>query len=189
LAEDPRSGWWSAFYQQHRSALGAWALSLTGNESDAQDLIQDVMLRLIVQSPVVNHAPAFVMRCMRNLAIDRKRTARTRERHDRSIAARHAESSDAGGNGTPIADGSHRRYGAGPHDALERRDEAARVRAALARLSGGRREVVVLKVYSGLTFREIAQVLDRPAGSVASDYARALDELAAMLEEGAARVP
>ncbi len=51
------------------------------------------------------------------------------------------------------------------------------VQAALARLSGEQREAVVLKVYEGFKFEEIAEVLDCPVSTVKSRLYTALDLL------------
>jgi len=56
-------------------------------------------------------------------------------------------------------------------------DDAEAVAAALARLESDDRELVELKVYAGLTFREIAEVTGRPQGTVATRYRRALESL------------
>jgi RNA polymerase sigma-70 factor (ECF subfamily) len=49
--------------------------------------------------------------------------------------------------------------------------------AALARLDTDDRELVELKIFGGLTFREIAEVTGLPQGTVATRYRRALDSL------------
>lgn len=56
-------------------------------------------------------------------------------------------------------------------------DEADTVAAVLARLSDDDRELVELKVYGGLTFREIAELTSLPQGTVATRYRRALESL------------
>jgi RNA polymerase sigma-70 factor (ECF subfamily) len=56
----------------------------------------------------------------------------------------------------------------------ENAEAAAR---ALSRLNDEDRELVELKIYGGLTFRQIAEVLGRPQGSVATRYRRALESL------------
>lgn len=53
----------------------------------------------------------------------------------------------------------------------ERRD---RVRAAVETLESAQQEVVVLHLYAGLTFQQIADVLGEPLQTVASRYRRAL---------------
>ena len=150
---------WAAFYLEQRAALSRYAVSLVGNVDAAQDLIQEVLVRLLRQDRETNEPRAYVLRCIRNLALDRR-------------ALRKPASLDA--------------------DALAVLDDAAvgqaaeatqRVRGALARLPREYHEVIVLKIYCELTFREIAEVLDVPPGTAASHYRRGLTELKGLLEE------
>lgn len=69
------------------------------------------------------------------------------------------------------ADALFRCSGNGPGHNSEAADFAA---AALSRLSAEQREVVELKIYAGLTFREIADVTKSPQGTVATRYRSAL---------------
>lgn len=55
--------------------------------------------------------------------------------------------------------------------------DAEAIAAAIARLEPQDQELVELKVYAGLTFREIAAVVDRPQATVATRYRRALESL------------
>src|SRR5262245_40457762 len=54
-------------------------------------------------------------------------------------------------------------------------DDAEVVAAALGRLERLDRELVELKIFGGLTFREIADVTGLPQGTVATRYRRALE--------------
>jgi RNA polymerase sigma-70 factor (ECF subfamily) len=56
-------------------------------------------------------------------------------------------------------------------------EDAEVAAAALARLDDDAREVVEMKIYGGLTFREIAGVTRLPQGTVATQYRRALESL------------
>jgi len=56
-------------------------------------------------------------------------------------------------------------------------DDAEAVAAALSRLEAADRELVELKIFAGLTFREIATIVDRPAATIATRYRRALESL------------
>ena len=62
-------------------------------------------------------------------------------------------------------------------DVFGQQDDAEVVAAALGRLSPEDRELVELKVFAGLTFREISDVVGLPQGTVATRYRRALEEL------------
>ncbi len=70
-----------------------------------------------------------------------------------------------------------------PPEAVMRREELARLRAALASLPERDREVIRLKFGGGLMNKEIAQVMDLRAGHVAVILYRALRKLRAQLEE------
>ncbi len=62
----------------------------------------------------------------------------------------------------------------GPREATEREEQARRVRQAVQALPAASRSVLVLREYEGLSYREIADVLDIPLGTVMSrlNYAR-----------------
>lgn len=68
-----------------------------------------------------------------------------------------------------------------PAGAAESGDEIARVRVALARLAMPFQEIVRLRLYQGLSFREIAQALDVPEGTLKSRMHHAIRHLRALL--------
>lgn len=150
---------WATFYRQNRSALHAYALSLAPTAADAHDLLQDVLVQLVHRRPPADNPRAYVLCCLRHLAIDRWRAA-----------ARRPE---------PLALADVPALLAVPEDRLD--DEQRLLRAALLELPNARREVIVLKTYAELTFQEIAAVLERPVGTVTSDYARGVQMLRARL--------
>ncbi len=155
---------WTEFLRRHHAALTAYAVSLTGNLDDARELIQEVLCRLVVERRSMRSAKPFVMRCLRNLAIDRHRAA-----------ARRGNGPMPAMPGTAFLDPAV--------GEVEQCETTERIRAALDRLSEARREAIVLRIYGGLTIREASQVLGRPIGTVASDYARGIDAMRALLKE------
>lgn len=64
-----------------------------------------------------------------------------------------------------------------PIDASAEQEDAEIAAAALERLAADDREIVELKIYSGLTFREIAEITQLPQGTAATKYRRALESL------------
>ncbi len=62
-------------------------------------------------------------------------------------------------------------------------DLAELLQVALAQLTPAQREVVVLKVYRSMTFREIAQLLGVSLNTVASRYRYAMDRLSGLLKD------
>ncbi len=160
-----RGSRWASFFDKNHRRLIAYALALTGNMDDARDLIQDVLVRLVERDRTVRDEVPFVIRCLRNLAIDRRRAVRTRPRH--TSVDEVATCDEAAFIDTNLTE-------------PDRRESAERVKQAIECLPAGRREVIVLKIYANLTFRDIAIILDRPIGTVTSTYARGLDELRAI---------
>ncbi len=124
----------------------------------AADVMQTAMLRAVksrrrfakVDSPV-----AYLFQIARNEAA--RLTKRT---------ARHSEQAFTAEQILELMD-----------DATDARDDVEMTVAALARLSAKDRELVQLKIYAGLTFREIAEVTGQPQATVATQYRRALDSL------------
>ena len=147
---------WAAFFVRYRAALGAYALSLTGNEADAEDLIQDVLVRMVRERREIDNARAYVMRCMRNRSIDLRR----------SPAGRREQMPDGG---VGLLDSNL--------DDLGERERVKQIRAALVRLSEEQREVIVLKTYCDMTFGQIAEILGQPPGTTASHFRRGIERL------------
>lgn len=127
----------------------------------AEDLLQETFSRLLTSldrySPSGKFS-AYVYEIARNLARDRQR----RLYRDMPI-------SDVVG----VEEGHH------PDlvDHMEYRLEMAWVRNALKNLSTEQQEVVLLREYAGMSFKEIANVIERPIGTVLSQMHRALKTL------------
>jgi len=68
-------------------------------------------------------------------------------------------------------------------DALHAIESAEWVAASLARLSDELREIVELKIYADLTFRQISQVTGLPQGTVATRYRTALERMRHQMAE------
>ena len=84
-----------------------------------------------------------------------------------------------GRRGLPMADPfdeeshSHLRPPTTPETLLLQTDDASRVARAMSQLSGRARELLRLRELEGLTYRELAEVMDLPMGTVMSGLARA----------------
>ncbi|NLS04587.1 sigma-70 family RNA polymerase sigma factor [Rhizobium sp. P32RR-XVIII] len=77
-----------------------------------------------------------------------------------------------------------------PEMSIIRRSEAERVRQVIGALSDPMREVLVLRELEGLSYRQIAEIIDAPIGTVMSRLARARDEFGnawLALEKGEAK--
>ncbi len=149
---------------------------MTGDTHRAEDLSQEVFARVF--SKRSDYAPTakfstWVWRIALNLCYDEIR--RLQRRPETSLdGLLEGDAADA----LPLNDQSARTPA---QDAIHQ-ERAELVRQALMRLSESYRSVVVLRHYEDLKFREIADVLGIPEGTVKSRMAEAMDQLADMLD-------
>ena len=120
----------------------------------ARDLAQEVFVRALQHDP--DQPRAWVFKVALNLARDEARTVLRRKRH---LALLKNES--ATGKSVPT-----------PEDVLASEERWARVREALEGVSDNDREVLLLWD-AGLSYREIADVMDLAPGAVGTTLARA----------------
>jgi RNA polymerase sigma-70 factor (ECF subfamily) len=72
----------------------------------------------------------------------------------------------------------------GPAELAQRRERVQAVREAIGRISEDLREILVLRDLQGLTYEELQQALDLPAGTVKSRLYRARAALKSELAGG-----
>jgi RNA polymerase sigma-70 factor (ECF subfamily) len=148
-------------YDEHAQALFAFLLNLTRHEADTRDLLQELFVKLAKRPELlegVRDMRAFLLRLGHNLAIDLIRRRGTRERNYEQLA----------GEPAPIF------APASEPDARAFREALA---AALGDIPPDQRAVVHLKLWEGLTFEKIAELLDLPLNTAASRYRYGLDKL------------
>ena len=148
-------------YDAHAPALYAFLLNLTRDDATTRDLLQEVFIKLARQPDLMHGARderAFLLRLAHNAAIDTFRRQSTRERNYKALGAEQA------GLFATSAD---------PDEAEVRRQLAA----ALGELPPDQRAVVHLKLWEGLTFETIAELLGISLNTAASRYRYGLDKL------------
>lgn len=144
--------------------LRRFAWSLTGNRHDAEDLMQATVERALERGiPDETGAARWMFKVCRNLWIDEVRT--------RDVRRRAAETGEL--TGEPTLSGEAVALGE-----LRLREADAALRA----LPDEQRAVVALVAVEGLTYREAAEVLETPIGTIMSRLARARAALAEQLE-------
>lgn len=155
---------------------------LSGNRGEAEDLLQEVFLRVVRALPQYKHQDRFeawLFRVAANLLRDRVRQARRaptvismsggdEEANDPSLAAAWDRPDDSA---------------ASPDQALMHRERVDRMQEALAQLSAAEREVIMLRHYSDLTFVEIAELMDTPLGTALARGHRGLAKLRRKMED------
>jgi len=139
---------------------------LTRDETHAEDLVQETLLRAFRHRASVNHElnpKAWLFRIMRNTHIDCHRA--------RSVRPSEVPFPESGPGG-PADDEALAPDLLDPEEILLRRLAIADVRSAIRQLPPALRETVELRDVEGLSYREIAMVTDKPIGTVMSRLAR-----------------
>lgn len=68
-----------------------------------------------------------------------------------------------------------------PEEPLVKAEETKRVNACLSQLPDEQREVILLKIYNGLSFKEIAQLINESIGTISSRYNYGLEKMRLLL--------
>jgi len=151
-------------YDEHASALFAFALNLTRNEQETRELLQELFLKLAANPASlgrVRDLRAWLIRLIHHLCIDGHRRHATRERLIEQAAAECALFAVA-------ADPDEQSFRSALADAL-------------GELPPEQRAVVHLKLWEEMTFAEIAETLDISPNTAASRYRYGLDKLQLLL--------
>lgn len=150
-------------YRKHRREMLAMAAAITNCPNRAQDAVQTAFCHLCASGRQPDgDQVAYAFAAVRNAAIDQKR----------ALAWGTQELADLEPDPCPdplaeLIAGEDRRF----------------VRGLVWSLPRRQREVVILHVYTGLTFQQIADALDAPLWTVASRYRRALNHLREALKD------
>jgi RNA polymerase sigma-70 factor, ECF subfamily len=143
------------------------AYKFTGKHDEAEDLTQDVFLKIFKSLNTFDRRANFqtwLVSVSRNLCIDHYRSVRKeRETIDRDVDA---------GELSPVA------QTVSPVAALEHRDRVELLKKALHQLPPALREAVLLRDIQELSYQEIAERQHLPEGTVKSRINRGRTELA-----------
>ena len=144
---------------EHGTALALYASQWT---EAADDCVQEALVELARQSQVPDHTAAWLYRVVKNRALNMARGARRRrERESRAMAERFVVDQQRAAH-----DGS---------------DSLAAIEA-LEKLEASDRELIVMRIWGGLKFEEIAEALAISTSSAHRQYERALQKLKQILE-------
>jgi len=166
---------WEELVRLHTRKVYGLCYRFTGSGSEAQDLTQDVFLRVFRTLATFRSAEGsfatWLARVTRNLLIDHYRRTR-QERVTDSIEDQLPVLEEAGA----AAPGR-------PDQAVAGREASEILQATLQRLSPDLREAVILRDLQEMEYREIADVLKIPEGTVKSRINRGRAELGRLLRK------
>lgn len=156
-----------AVMEQHQSALLRYATRLLNNESFAQDAVQDAFIRLHAKwdEVLARRVPlkAWLFRTTHNVAVDTIR----KESRRRLLHQRQAEQMNL--------------YSFDDDDRLS--EQQAQVLRLLNVLKPKEREVLILRLQEGMSYREIAEVIQRSEGYVGTLIHSATKKLSQRLRQ------
>jgi RNA polymerase sigma factor (sigma-70 family) len=148
-------------FERHHVALFNYFLRLTGNRPVSEDMVQEVFTRILKYRTTYRGEDRFAVwmyKIARNAHIDflrrRKETVPLEDQFEE------AQSADLI-----------------PEERVERQQEAALISRALKRLSPKKQEVILLSRFQNLKYREIAELMECPVGTVKGMVHRAVQEL------------
>ncbi len=164
---------------QHR--LLRYLLYLTGNRESAEDLFQEVWMRVLVRGGQFNGKARFetwLFTIARNLVIDqrRKRTMSSLE-----------ELIDGTGDDDRAMSFEVAAEGPTPFDCMSNMEDREKIAAALLELDTAHREVLVLRFHEEMSLEEIAKVTKAPLSTVKSRLYRGLAMIKPRLGDAAGR--
>lgn len=173
----PDSAWVERALLPHLDSAYNLARWLVRNPQDAEDVVQEAYLRAVRfrESYLGGDARAWLLKIVRNASyslIEKRRATESSEEFDEAV---HRETTNR-----PSVEAM-----------FIKDDEARTVRAALKKLPAAYREVLVLREFEGLSYKEIAEVAGIPVGTVMSSLARARSQLRELIlrsrDQGVAR--
>jgi RNA polymerase sigma-70 factor, ECF subfamily len=154
---------WTEWLDRHGAALVLFARQWVSSRADAEDVVQEGFVHFWRSRHRAMDPVAYLYACVKHCVLDWRRGRSRQSRRERAVARPEAESLFAG--------------------PLEQDERRARVDAALRTLPEDQREVVVMKIWGGLSFPQIAGVLRISPHTAASRYRYALAKLREPLAE------
>jgi RNA polymerase sigma-70 factor, ECF subfamily len=151
------SDWCEQLYEAKAAELILYGRALGLSHAEAEDVLQETFLALMQKPECPLRPEHYCVRSFRNHVLN----------YRRSLWRRLTRELEA-----------HRWFEKGP---AESADERAAMRC-LAELPVEQREVIVLKIWHGYTYEEIAELLEVPANTAAGRYRYGLQKLRARLE-------
>ena len=134
----------------------------------AEDVVQDVFVQMMAKDHVPRHPQAWLYRAVRNRAIDGLRSRTHRRQRERAVAEQRPDYFTL---------------------SLANRLDAHEVQRVLEGLHGEQREVIVLRLWGGLTLEETAHVVGCSTATAHRRYHAGLTTIRKQLESASCAIP
>jgi RNA polymerase sigma-70 factor (ECF subfamily) len=170
---------WEELVRLHTRRVYGLCYRFTGRDAEAQDLTQDVFLRVFRAlgsfRSTEGSFTTWLARLTRNLLIDHYR--RTRNERVTDSIEEQLPRIEGGRTGDGVSAPKR------PDSAVAGREASELLQGALGKLSPELRETIILRDLQEMEYREIAEVLAIPEGTVKSRLNRGRAELARLLKK------
>jgi RNA polymerase sigma-70 factor (ECF subfamily) len=154
---------WAGWLDHHGAALVLLAQQWVPSHADAEDIVQEAFIRFWRSRQEARDPAAYLYVCVKHCALDWQRGRKRQARREEAVARSEATSWFGG--------------------SLEQAERRAAIDTALRTLPESQREVLVLKIWGGLSFPQIGLVLRISMNTAASRYRYALAKLREQLAE------
>ena len=155
----------STFQRRHIGIIYSTAHRVLNNETDAEDVAQEVLFMLWEKSPMYDVSRGkpvtWLVTMTRNKAIDRLRSLQRRLRLQDEVRLENPESIDT----------------RTPSQSLRATEKNELVRTAVMKLNPDQREVIEMLYFSGLSQQEISDRIDKPLSTVKARIHRGMVRL------------
>lgn len=144
--------------EKYKTPIYSYALNMLGDEAKAGDVFQEVFIKIFEN--LKNYRPegkfkSWIFKMASNRVMDYFRQKKETDFDENKQA-----SSDHA-----------------PADILIKKEKSENLKKALDKLSATDREIIYLKEYGQMTFREISQIMDMPLGTVLAKANRSIKKL------------
>ncbi|MCB0711575.1 MAG: RNA polymerase sigma factor [Ignavibacteriae bacterium] len=162
LREEPKTKdqAFAELYARHSSRVWLYCLKIMGDRQSAEDMFQGTFLRFLQSATVereMSNVPGFLLRIARNLCLNAKQKMR------------------------PITTSLEELELPVEEHPVEARELERLVSTALDLLPEEHREAFVLQAYNGMSYKEIAEMIDRPVTTVRNRVVRAKKKMREIL--------
>jgi RNA polymerase sigma-70 factor (ECF subfamily) len=154
---------WAVWLDYHGAALVLFARQWVASRADAEDVVQEAFVHFWRSRERAADPAAYLYACVKHCAVDWQRGRKRQARREEAAARPEAETLFAG--------------------PLEQEERRAAIAAALRQLPESQREVLVMKIWGGLSFPQISEALRISANTAASRYRYALARLREQLAQ------
>ncbi|MCD4784306.1 MAG: sigma-70 family RNA polymerase sigma factor [Candidatus Eremiobacteraeota bacterium] len=161
-------------YDRYSGPLYGYLMRITGSREEADDILQDTFCKLIEK--LERYHPrgkfkSYIFRIAHNLAIDNLRKRRFREDGDMEHYEKRITTCAANPGISPKD----------PAQEVVEREIVEKLKSAIDKLPDEQKQVLIMKHYSGMKFREIAEAMEIPLNTALGRMHYALRYLRKML--------